>query len=49
MQHEENWPVGEHFVDVEQEPMHAILENGPDEVSGKKTQEGLDKRMGWDV
>jgi len=43
MQHEEDRPIWEHFVDMEQETMHAIFQNGPDYVSREEAQNGLDE------
>jgi hypothetical protein len=36
MQHDEDRPIREHFVDVKQKSVQAILEDGPYNVSRKE-------------
>jgi len=45
MKHEENWLIGKPLVDVEQEPMHCVFQNGPDDISEEETNQCLRDRV----
>jgi hypothetical protein len=45
MQHKEKWPIRQPIVNVEQEPVQAVLKHGPDYVACEEAQHGLDNRV----
>jgi len=49
MQHEEDWSIGEHRIDVKQKPVKYILEHCPYEISHEEAQEGLNECVDWDA
>lgn len=40
VQHEEERPIGQSLLDVEQETVQGVLEQGPDEVAEEETRHG---------
>jgi hypothetical protein len=47
MQHQENRPIRQQFINMEQEPVHPIFQYGPDDIAQEEAKDGFNEGIEW--